>query len=327
MAFKYLFAGALNWHKTINDNNEETEIRIGSLERNLHNPNLLINTNFRVSKLINQRGQLLYNAQGYTVDMLKIEGSNVDFIMDLTGEFLKFTNKNETTKDNLTYTNISFKLENIFDSGNYTVSAKIRSQTGKRINLSAFIDDRWITSQHTFSSEDWEIVQLNVNFTDYIRSIVIQPQDSMVLELNYVKFEKGNIATPFVDDDPTTKLLKCQRYLQVLNNNKSSYMVIGNGLVRNNTKAYIEMETPIMRIANPNLTYSNINAFRLSAYRGGQSSYILPSSLTIQYSDATKGRVTIAADFVANTSLVSGEATNLQFYNVDNSQLLLSAEI
>lgn len=248
MAFKDLVAGTLNWHKTINDNNAEAETRIGSLERNLYNPNLLINTNFKVSELVNQRGQSIYNTQGYTVDMLKVEGSNVDFNMDLTGEFLKFINKNETAKDNLTYTNISFKLENIFEKGNYTVSAKIRSQTGKRINLSAFIDDRWVASRHTFSSDDWEIVKLNVNFTDYISHIVIQPQDSMVLELNYVKFEKGDIATPFVDDDKATKLLKCSRYLTKIPVGEHIRMNVGLG-----NNLYFNTKLPVIMRATPKI--------------------------------------------------------------------------
>ncbi len=61
------------------------------LEKNLYNPNLLINSNFRVSELINQRGESLYDFENYNgsyiFDMFKMyKPGNGRGDVDLSGE-------------------------------------------------------------------------------------------------------------------------------------------------------------------------------------------------------------------------------------------------
>ncbi|MFV0520511.1 MAG: hypothetical protein ACK5LY_09610, partial [Lachnospirales bacterium] len=67
--------------------------RVTTLENNLYNPNLLINSNFKVSELINQRGATSYTEVCYCVDMW----SKTVGTIDLTGEYVKINSLSRLT--------------------------------------------------------------------------------------------------------------------------------------------------------------------------------------------------------------------------------------
>lgn len=222
MGFKDLVAGAMNWHKTINDNNAEAETRIGSLERNLYNPNLLINSNFRASSLINQRKQVIYDLasynQSYIFDQFRLyrTGTNTTGYVDVNGEFVKLVKI-----DGDSTIVLEQRIEKFKDYAGKTVtfSAKVKTANiGDRFILYVNIDG--LNTVHIFktsTSNDWEVHYINIDVPVGINTnmdVKISNVEISELEISYLKLELGEIATEFVDDDIATKLNKCYRYLQ-----------------------------------------------------------------------------------------------------------------
>ncbi|MFV0520352.1 MAG: hypothetical protein ACK5LY_08780, partial [Lachnospirales bacterium] len=102
--------------KNIVDSNSTLEKRVKVVENNISNPNLLINSNFKVSELINQRGATSYTEVCYCVDMW----SKTTGTIDLTGEYVKINSLSRLTTGVENYKELRGKTLTLSVNSRYT---------------------------------------------------------------------------------------------------------------------------------------------------------------------------------------------------------------
>lgn len=165
---------------------------------NYSNPNLLINPDFR----INQRGQSEYTAAGYTVDRWATQSN------------CKLTPKSGggVRLDCLDVTNNGFyqKYDGDLSGNTVTLSLKASGSGSLRLGVwgtsikTVILDDTPRVYSHTFELGD------DPSFGMWLAA------KGEYAEIEWVKLELGNTATPFVPPETATELLKCRRYYQKL---------------------------------------------------------------------------------------------------------------
>ncbi len=320
----------VNTNQTLNDYQEEinelkeTQVtdgkRIGVLEDNLYNPNLLINSNLKVSELVNQRGDTIYNTVTNTIDMWRLEFVSGTNSLVLTSDYAKLKTSADTG-----YCNIMQGVENIADisKGNkLTVSAMVKSNIdngvvkigfsgsngGGSVINSALVKDEWTFVKHTST------VDLSADI-----KIFVQGKGEQELEIKYIKLEVGEVATKFVDDDKATKLAKCQRYLQLLGKIGGAYHRFGMCKVvsPNSAEMIIYLTTSLRTI--PTLIFGG--KFMLDIAETGQFA-IVTNIVPGYFQDLNKYAITINS-----SGLTTGQVGFLRGYNDDYAYILLSAEL
>ncbi len=191
--------------------------RKNAYQDEITNHNLLINSNFKVSELVNQRGQIMYDAaHGYKFDMWKLTGQNTNSnALDLTGEYVKL---NVTTT---TYCIFQQLIENYkeFEGRTVTFSVDIESDTdlkGSDFFLAIRTPDVLHNANKDLKANTRTRVSTTYTFNTTLPGLLfnITATKNCSLKLYNMKVEFGKEATQFIDDDKATKLMKCQRYLQ-----------------------------------------------------------------------------------------------------------------
>ena len=168
---------------------------------NISNPNLLINPDFK----INQRGQSTYISKYdhttlivYTVDRWYVYGHSATVNSDNTvtitpseyseGAFIQILENNVSGPIVL---NICVK--NI--SGTVTVSIRDIDNNTKTLGTLK-------TGENIFKSNNG------------CNRVIIRCSSGASATLKWAKLEKGTVATPFIEPDRATEMLKCQRFFQ-----------------------------------------------------------------------------------------------------------------
>ena len=160
------------------------------------NPNLLINSNFKV----NQRGQKTYTNKTtnptYTLDRWMSINTEVVYNNDGTATITSLA-----TED----TSAWFKqlLEDTIE-GACTLSCEVTSVTG---NVYLFSQAKGIKVKQGINK---------ITLSD-LRQASFELNQGASITLKWVKLEKGSIATPFVVPNPNEELQKCKAYYNKLN--------------------------------------------------------------------------------------------------------------
>lgn len=157
------------------------------------NPNLLINSDFK----INQRGQATYETSGagqiYSVDRWRLGRGKVTVNSDGT---VTVTATGGTTNEEGYYQQ---QLENAI-SGGYTVSMEVISVSGAvRIAIDGV----------------WQNVKSGLNVFHGITgtgAVGLQLANGASITLKWVKLEQGSISTPFVAPNYIEELMKCRYF-------------------------------------------------------------------------------------------------------------------
>lgn len=150
------------------------------------NSNLLINPDFR----INQRGSANYTSNGYTVDRWKVNNGTVK--ASLSGVTVTLNNKGQFIQ----------QFENTL-SGTYTATIKVTSITGDCV---LFI------GQHSLQLNKAGTFTITENGSITGISLYKSTAGTCTINVEYIKLEQGTVATPFINPDYATELVKCQRY-------------------------------------------------------------------------------------------------------------------
>ncbi len=195
--------------------------RTAVLEENLYNQNLFINSNFKVSELVNQRNKNEYADPGYCFDMWKFARNLTDGYIDLTGENMRwlFSERGKTGYFNLYQWFENYKA---FEGKTITLSIKVRSLTGSGIFRSVIKAETIEGGYNAWfiENDEWQILQRTVTLPEaideYLYVNLYVNDNNSDWEIAYAKVEFGEVATKFVDDEPSTKLSKCQRYLYTI---------------------------------------------------------------------------------------------------------------
>lgn len=164
---------------------------------NISNPNLLINPDFK----INQRGEDTYSVSSgsmYSVDRWKIWSCS----FNADTKILKGTSS----------TNVGTMVQTFEKEldDTYTFSIKVLNITGgggtiwfENTSSSTPLIRKDFTSAGIYS----------LTYTGKFNRVTIKVDDSNTsMTIEWVKLEKGTNVTQFIEPDPATELIKCQRY-------------------------------------------------------------------------------------------------------------------
>ena len=180
------------------------------------NTNRIINPNF----VINQRKTTEYAAAGYTVDCwciqpeagLKVTPNNDGITLTTTSNNVTcfFTQKFENHLGGNRYT-LSIFTESLSDNASFVVGIHKTSKSDNSVDKGhQWTEIKTGLKFHVFeigSDEEIDQVCIGWNSTSPVGSSV---------KINWIKLESGCIATSYVDPDPSTELVRCQRYFRTI---------------------------------------------------------------------------------------------------------------
>lgn len=180
--------------------------------KNMCNPNLLINSDFK----INQRGQTSYTGNNiYTVDRWRTYGNS-----------------------NVTISPSGNGIDIVTTGSGWLIMQQIEKWDylkGKTVTLSVNVSNVVCEKGESFTCkiETW-YGAFGFTFTEdgiHSASVVIPPQATAIiffisysgnhasLTVNWAKLELGSVATQFVPPNPAEELTKCKRFYQRINGN------------------------------------------------------------------------------------------------------------
>ena len=262
----------------------------------LSNPNLLINGDFRV----NQRGQVSYNAYGYTVDRWLLGGTGIEITPINNGLQIVRTSS----------ANLSQRIELPFES-----------LAGKTVTISCSINGIVYSKSGTVPSSqpasDSSTISLNLNNLGYLSLITkgtgssygynVYFSNQSSYTINWVKLELGSVATPFNPRPYAEELSICQRYYL-----KAKLHGMG-ATAYNTTLFYPFLNTPTSLKTAPTITIITAPKVR------GQGSNNLGTTNDIVIQNTNSNGCTLK---VTHTSLSVG-----YFYEIADGNCELDAEI
>lgn len=281
-------------------------------EKELSNPNLLINGDFRV----NQRGKTSYThtgeAYGYTyfVDRWFAWGQNP----------FTFNASTKTLTPNTSNTGNSILSQWIED---------VSGILGKTITYSVSTNDTVYSKTlniPTTLSNNVSLGELSTSFgklrvwsnNNRLRfDIIVSYNQSIVL--NYAKVEIGSMATAFSPRPYAEELAMCQRYNVDLIRNTTGYPYVAMGFARNATKLFVVLNLPqAMRVRPTVFVYEG-----LYLQGSNKSNELLTSSNVTFGGFATNGNQISLT--ITTTGLTAGQCYGLQLR--DNGHIGIDAEI
>ena len=162
-----------------------------ALFKQLSNPNLLINSDFR--NPVNQRGKTSYwkpSSWTYNVD----RWSHILNSVILNSGYIRIYN--DTGETGTTYFKQIF--EHPLEQNDYTVTVNVKEITGT-VQVNDF--GTLIKGINVFTVKNTSLIQLQLNLVG-----------ESSIELEYIKLEQGSIATPFAPRPYAEELAMCKRY-------------------------------------------------------------------------------------------------------------------
>jgi hypothetical protein len=251
-------------------------------------PNLLINPGFS----INQRGQSSYSSTNqYTVDRWML----------LSGSVSNAGSDNGIT---LSSASVCQFIEGMaqLSGATLTLSASINGATQK---ISG------VLSTSAVSGNGLSFVWTS---TGYIK-VTITGNGS----LSWAKLELGSTNTPYFPPDPSSELLKCQRYYyRIAEGNGTSFHAAIGGVQGIGANIYFPFSVPSAMRALPTLSFSGVHVWN------GSSGEMTPNNIIIQASDITNKLYTITTQVSGATG---GAAYTLLINSDDGAYMVFDAEI
>ena len=224
----------------------ETNLQLTQKTSGVSNRNFIDNPWFTV----NQRGQSSYTDGQYSADRWKVAARNYGgsgITVNSNGVTIAFANANEE------YVSINQKYE----------SAPWK---GKTVTFSLMANG--VIYSKTFNWENGGSGTLNISDSPKIQMLWSDttPQITIISFADAVTFrasklEPGTVSTLYLDvaPDPTTELLKCQRYFYKIRFNQSGDpLAIGQSLL---DKVYISIPFPVEMRSNPTMSYAGTFSF------------------------------------------------------------------
>ncbi len=273
-------------------------------DKEINNPNLLINSNF----VINQRGQTEYTTHvdpQYTVDRWRAQRSG-----NSCSYSVKIGSNNEITlaASGEGYMDFTQPFENHFTNGLYTLSVGI---DGEIETVSGVL-----TGNNTVNTT-------RIGFNK--KGVFIRTQAGSTHTVYWAKFERGQRSEYSQDADSTTEILKCQKYFVRLQADPiyGKYGYIGSGTIDSATQASVDISLPVvMRNKTPTITMSNPPCNIVTVSRPATNP-IIPTRALL---DSSMVGTNLNIIFNASGGTI-GEHCRLQFRHTDNSYLDFDAEI
>ncbi len=286
------------------------------------NKNLLINSNFKVSELVNQRGEIIYTAQGHTFDMWYLRNPDgINNIVDLSSDYVTLTKQIEQFCYLRQYIEDSKKYEN----KKVTFSVEFEATAGTVIALrtaGSIVTGTFISTIATGEKEKLSLKTTIGSEGELSRVEIWIDSPTGNITLFNAKLEVGDVETKFIDDSLGNKLDKCQRYLQLIRGNS----VLGTGTVRSTTTTNTaimnyKLNKP-MRVDTPTIGFNFTNTVIVKY--GGNTNIL--SNVSLIVSKAKNGYVNFYLSANSTTSLLINDTVIINMLDT-NDFILLSAEL
>lgn len=317
-------------------NNQQALYNIGAGVR----PNLLDNWYFAGGGTtgafpINQRGQTSYAVNGeYSIDRWRMENYQSVLTLTLQSDCIRLqktsTGFNPGVYQILSNQDLIGKTATISVIYRGTGLSNVKISPPGLANGYIFQDSaEWTLTSSTYTIAAGDVGTIsNQVFVGF--QIMEATQTSDYLEVLAIKLELGENQTlayqdangnwnllPQPEQDYVIQLLKCQRYLNVLQAN-NTYSTFGNGLFVNNNTAHIFIPLSIPLRTLPTISYSGTFGLVL----GAGSNLSVSNILIDQYSsNGIRLAVTIS------TTTTVGKPCYLNAKNDSTAQIILSAEL
>lgn len=245
---------------TVKDNIDELDSKVEALPEILGNPNLLINGDFSVwQRGTNFTGDGIYTADRWmahapTTNISKSEYNSK--VVASVSTSSTYGGISQRIEDGWKYSGklmtISFDWVSIIlgDSSNAYIAFKFSDGTTIRAEHVALVD--LSTSGRKIASV---VLPSDAVVGDYldVRLVISVSGTETSGYITNLKLELGDVATPFVPDDPATNLAKCQRYYQYIEGRFHASFTTGVTSYSN------QLWIVPMRHA-PSITYSDISS-------------------------------------------------------------------
>lgn len=209
-------------------------------------PNLGTNTNF--PDAINQRGKTTYtgdNTSPYCIDRWRISNGTTYTVGTFTLSAATYANRacgmwqsNEMGAHQLS----------IGDDITVSIYAngKLHTPTMKVIDRDLY--DAFANVPASYDCDDFEIVLCTYARDNTMYNLGIYPKKP--LTVNYIKWEKGSVATPYVPKSYRAELAECQRYFYRIYNStwQTGSLISGWGFI-------VPFDTPVPMRSNPTINF------------------------------------------------------------------------
>jgi hypothetical protein len=245
----------------------------------ISNPNLLINSDFR--NPINQRGQSVYtpsNAQLiYTIDRWRTKGVTVT----VNNGSITLKNNNSTTWSFAQF------FENPLPLDDYTLSINVLSVSGSPYMNIVYTDGTQSTPRGLGSiGVEFTIGRGSISYVN----IALKAGEEMTVQ--WIKLERGTIATLFSPRLYVEELALCQRYYNKLQSTYPLMMTQQNAAEK---YSYIPIALPVSLRDMPSIKYKNVKFLKNGV---GGSWYDVETVKCVGFS---KMGVTLQMDLLSTT--------------------------
>ena len=209
----------------------------------LSNPNLLINPDFK----INQRGETEYTAAGYMVDKWQCIAANGKVAVGESGGItLTAADSGEVKLRNL--------FEENLDGEEITLSVCINNKIYNISGVASKNMTAWNKQLKIIFDEGYALFGSKTQAGD-VFFVMLTAYAGKSFNCKWIKLERGSFATPFVPPDPTTELLKCQRYFHRLGGKNRYFRLYG--IAYDSYDIKFSYQLPVEMRVTPNLTCSS----------------------------------------------------------------------
>ena len=300
---------------TVNSNTEGTSDTDGYTQQAVNKiasrPNLLINPDFS----INQRGQASYTGAEYGVDRWRGYQLNTMICTPRSGYGVKLSAPTEATGTGAFYRQIFEDSQLSKLAGRtVTVSFKVSANEGtSRIYLRILANTVSAGDTPNIDSGVAGIVSKTVTLPSPLTSLEIlfrKGTGTLSVDIDWVKFEIGSVATEFSHPSIAEELIKCQRYYQKVR-------LHGGTIAASTTKnMYPIIPLPITLRTKPTITVTTYPSIR-----GEGNNYQSTNSDSITVNSNESNGVVLAIVCSAD------HFTANKVYSLANGECSLDAEI
>ena len=206
-------------------------------------PNLLDNSDF--TNLVNQRGEAVYDyltGIGYGPDRWQL----VEAKYTLASQTVTSTGSSHTYGSQLRQI-IPLEKIKIGD----TVTASISTESGI-LNGTAKLElkiDTSVSDLPYVIEQDWGGVKIGC-IKENVCHVIVFLKENKSVKINWVKLEKGSVATPYVPKSYRAELAECQRYFYRIYNStwQTGSLIFGWGFI-------VPFDTPVPMRSNPTINF------------------------------------------------------------------------
>lgn len=206
-------------------------------------PNLLDNSDF--TNLVNQRGEAVYDyltGIGYGPDRWQL----VEAKYTLASQTVTSTGSSHTYGSQLRQI-IPLEKIKIGD----TVTASISTESGI-LNGTAKLElkiDTSVSDLPYVIEQDWGGVKIGC-IKENVCHVIVFLKENKSVKINWVKLEKGSVATPYVPKSYRAELAECQRYFYRIYNStwQTGSLISGWGFI-------VPFDTPVPMRSNPTINF------------------------------------------------------------------------